>query len=174
MIETFEKLGGLLIKPVLFAYQYFRRQPEITLSMKNAGSSQGAMNLPGRLRLEYWSELVLHNDSPFLVRGIKLLSPFPKSWRLEGEVPTRLEPDQKLSIKVDVVVDRDHQELLNQFGESMRQRLASAVWPELLSAVHVEFELKNEHGRTVYQYTTFSGDGKGISKIFSKRRANVS
>ncbi len=170
MIETIEKIFGLLIKPAVFVFRYFRQKPEITLSVKGEGCAQGPSHLAGKLYFTWWRELVLHNDSAHLVRGIKLLRPFPKPWKMSREVPTRLEPDQKVTIPFEAHLEEDHQELLNRFGEHMQHRLGDAVFPSVVANVILELELTNQQGRTVYQYSKFTENGTVETEILSSRR----
>lgn len=174
MIDELSKIIGLLTKPVIFFFRYFQHKPRITLTLRGSGCTQGPSHIPGALYFRWNRELVLHNDSKFLVRGIKLLRPFPKPWTIGREIPTRLEPDQKVTIPIEAQVEEDHQKLLDQFGTHMQHRLGDAVFPTIVADVMLEFELKNQQGRTVYQYSTFREDGIIETEIFSKRRAHGS
>ena len=172
MIEAIEKVFGLLAKLAVFAFRYFTQKPKITLSIKGDGCAQGPSHLAGKLYFRWWRELVIHNDSAHVVRGIKLLRPFPKPWKMSGEVPTRLEPDQKVTVPFQAHLEEDHQELLNRFGEHMQHRLGDAVFPSVVTNVILEFELTNQQDRTVYQYSRFNGDGTVETEISSRRRDN--
>jgi hypothetical protein len=174
MIETIEKVFGLLVKPAVFLFRYFTRKPKITLSIKGNGCAQGPGHIGGQVYFRWYRELIMHNDSAHLIRGIKLLHGFPKPWRMSREVPTRLEPDQRIAIPFEAHLEEDHQELLSKFGEHMQHRLGEAVFPTVVATVILEFELTNEQGRTVYQYSKFNEDGTVETEISSRRHDNGS
>jgi hypothetical protein len=174
MIDILEKVFGLLAKPAVFLFRYFTRKPRITLSIKGDGCAQGPGHLGGHVYFTWYRELILHNDSAHLIRGIKLLHGFPKPWSMDREIPTRLEPDQKLAIPIKAHLDEDHGELLRRYGQHMQHRLGEAVFPGVVATVILEFELTNEQGRRVYQYSRFSDDGTVETEISSRRRDNGS
>lgn len=174
MIDAIEKIFGLLAKPAIFLFRYFTEKPQISITLEGNGCSQSTSHVPGRIRLKWWRELVLHNDSAHLVRGIKVLRIFPKPWRVNREIPTRLEADQKVRIPIEAEIDEDHQTLIDRYGAHMQQKLAQAVFPQFVANTILEFELTNQLGRTVYQQSIFLEDGTVKSAISKKRRANGS
>lgn len=173
MIEMIAKIFSVVAKPAVIIFRYFREEPKITLTIKGEGCAHGPSHLAGKLYFTWWRELVIHNDSAHLVRGIKLLRSFPKPWKMSRELPTRLEADQKMVIPFEAHIEEDHQELLNRFGKHMQDRLGEAVFPSIVANVVLELELTNQHGRTVYQYSTFKEDGTVKTEISSRRRTNV-
>jgi hypothetical protein len=64
--------------------------------------------------------------------------------------------------------------LLDRFGKHMHHNLAAALFPDIVADVLLEFQLTNQHGRVVYQYSSFSGDGSSKTQIVSRRRKNGS
>lgn len=145
---------------------------EITLSIKGDGCAQGPSHLAGKIYFKWWRELILHNDSSHLIRGIKLLRGFPKPWTMSREVPTRLEPDQKISIPFEAHLEEDHLLLLNRFGQHMQHHLGNAVFPSVVAKVILEFELVSENGKKLYQYSRFNEDGTIETEVASGRSSS--
>jgi hypothetical protein len=162
MIETIEKILRLV-------FLYFTGKPKITLSIKKNGCRKGSDQIIGRVHFQWNCELIMHNDSAHLIRGIKLLHGFPTTWKIRSEVPTRLEPDQRIRIPFEAHFEEDRQELLSKFGEQMQDSLGKAVFPTVIATVILEFELTNEQGRTFYQYSKFNEDGTVNTEISSRR-----
>ena len=116
---------------------------------------------------------MLHNDSSKFIRGIKLLSPLPNGSNLKAEIPTRLEADQKVSLSLDINVYVPKSQLIEQFGTSPQQGYASLYFPVMLQDTRLEFQLKNQRGRTVYQYTQFVDDNRVVSTYETKRKVTT-
>ena len=112
-----------------------------------------------RIHLSWSRELVLLNDSPNLIGGIKLLKPFPLPWKINRDFPTKLEPYGSIVVQIDADMDEDHNALIKKFGEQMKPRLAVCLAPEVIANIVLELEFKNKCGRRIYQYSKFSGDG---------------
>jgi hypothetical protein len=147
VIDLIGKLYGIAVKPAIFLFRYFREEPKITVTMEGSGCAQGASHLAGRIHFHWWRTLILHNDSAHLVRGIKLLQAFPKPWRFNKDIPTRLAPDEKVRIPIEAELEEDHQAQIDRFGPNMQHRLAEAVFPQFNTNTSVEFQLTNEQGQ---------------------------
>ena len=162
---------GIIYKPLENLIRFLRGycgKPEITLTLIGNGSARGPSNIPGKVYYQWHRELVLHNDSAHLIRGIKLLQPFPPPWTMSREIPTKLEADEKVRIPMEAKLEEDHQKLLNRYGVNIEKKLNDAVFPSIVDNVVLEFELKNQQGRKVYQYSTIQEDGTFITEISSK------
>ena len=167
---------GIIYKPLENLIRFLRGycgKPEITLTLIGNGSARGPSNIPGKVYYQWHRELVLHNDSAHLIRGIKLLQPFPPPWTMSRAIPTKLEADEKVEIPIEARLEEDYQQLLNRYGLNMQKRLKDDVFPSIVDSIVLEFELKNKQGRTVYQYSTIHEDGKFTTEISSKRRAHA-
>ena len=169
-----EKLLDPTLKLVTALYKYFQEKPEIFLEVKGKGHGSSGSVLANHRRYNWSRQLIVHNDSAHLVRGIKLLRPFPVPWKLRGEIPTKLEPDQRMSFNIEAEIDVDVQKLADKYGTDIERQLSNAIFPKIVDEVTLEFELKNQHGRTVYQYSTFLEDGNIKTIISSNRRSKDS
>ena len=167
MIEKILEISGKL---VVYFFQYFKEKPTLALTLKGTGCERGPSHKNNYIFFRWRRELILHNDDANLVRGIKLLYTFPEPWIVKNEIPTKLEPDEKYTIYIEAYIEEDHGALLNKFGINMHQRLSNAIFPNIVSTFELEFELKNQKGRTLYQYSTFAEDGRVTSTISTKRR----
>jgi len=169
MIDTIDKLIGLVVKPIVFVFRYLREQPIITISLVGEKSLQGNSRIPDCIHLKWLRTLVLHNDSPHLARGIKLLSGLPEGWQIRADIPTRLEADEKINLELEIETNLNHQELLDRYGVHLRDKLAKASFPDVIDGVVLEFEIKNERGRTFYQTSIFRRNSTIESTISTKR-----
>ena len=169
MIDIIDKIIGLLIKPLVFAFRYLRDRPIITVSLEGDKALQANSVVPDCIHLKWWRTLVFHNDSPNLIRGIKLLSGLPKGWRIHESLPTRLNADERIELKMEIEAHLNHQDLLDRHGVHFRGGLAKVSFPDVIDGVIFDFEVKNERGRTFYQTCIFRRIGAVASTISTKR-----
>jgi hypothetical protein len=171
MIDGIDKIFNLLEKFLGLAFGYFRK-PRMILTITGSGCRHGPGHISGTVYFRWHRDLVLHNDSAYLIRGIKLLKSLPKPWVMSKQIPTRLEPDQKVTIPIQAEIREDNQKLIDRYGADMQQKFLNDIFPAFVANTLLEFEMQNQHGRTFYQYSAISQDGSVKTEITSKRRAN--
>ena len=154
-----------LLKPATFFFRYLRQRPNILLTIESTSSSQGSGTISGWLHFKWWRTFILHNDSPYLARGIKLISPIPTGWILGNDFPTKLEPDEKFKIPIVIDTEKDKGQLAKEFG-SARTDFSLVYFPVALSTVKMEIRFSNQQGRTFQQRFLFDKEGKVISEEF--------
>ena len=146
---------ALFVAIALFVWRYLRARPNISLVIEGDGANQGSGN-SGKLHFRWRRTFVLHNDSPYLARGVRLISaPLPLGWKFEGDLPTKLEPDERF--KWNVVIDREEevQSLTNLLGSHQRGAFGKSFLPFVLDSVSLVFSFKNRFGRPFYQVFRF-------------------
>lgn len=168
MLDTITNIFGALIKPLTFLYHYSFHKPQLTLSIKGSGCASGSGALSGTVYFRWNRDFVLHNDSNYPVRGIKLLKSLPSPWILDKEIPTRIEPDQKITIPIRAAIEDNAQVLENRFGSNVQKRFHDAVMPNFENPTQIIFELTSAQGRTAYQYALFNEDGSVKSNFHPK------
>lgn len=165
MTSLIDRLIPFLLKPATFLFRYLRQRPNIELTIDGTKSLQGSGKVTGTLHFKWSRTFIFHNDSSYISRGIKLISPIPHGWNFESDFPTRLEPDERFKIPIVIECEKDSQQLSKDFG-NMRSDFAPIFFPVVLSAAKMEIEFKNQHGRTFHQRFRFDGEGKVISEAF--------
>ena len=113
-------------------------------------------------------KLVIHNDSNYLARGIKLLSEVPDGWALFNDFPTRLEADQVLKLQLRASYRENQATLVKRYGTSSQRNMLPAIEADVFSQFLISIHFANELGRQ-YEQTFVWRDGKVMSN--SPRRA---
>ncbi len=158
---------GWFREPVGVLWKYYRQKPLLTLNVRGTAASSGVSMSPNWIDYTVWRSLTLHNDSPYPVRGIKLLKGFPSPWKLGAEIPTRIAADDKLTIQLTASFSNEP----GYFGRALDALQRVPPFPKIIEADPVlEFQLENEKGRKFYQYTTFREDGSSQTEVLSHRR----
>lgn len=178
-METILELLAILYKFLTFPYQYYRDRPKLTIVIEGRGAGAGLdPSNPGAIthtrRFTFNRILVLHNDSRTVVRGIKLLKPLPNMWVLNDEIPTRLEADSRLRIRMVGVITERIDFLDNELGGSPGDLTGVVTFPVFSPADNlIEFQLENSKGRKFWQYSEIDEVGTATTKVLSKRKSLI-
>ncbi len=166
-LTTIDKVFGWLLKPAIALFRYLKHRPDIRLSLEPNAAGHSGEGSP-TYHFFWHTSLVVHNDSPHLARGIKLENAFPSSWSLQVDLPTRLDPDERLKLPLTLNWHEEQHALVARFGTSSQQRLSTMLEPEILSQFNITFNFENEYGRQFRQ--AFRWVNGSIQSEFVKNR----
>jgi hypothetical protein len=154
-LSILEKALGWLFKPAIFFFRYLKHRPDIRVSLQPIAIKHRGEG--GPMYHFLWEKFfVIHNDSPHLARGVKLLSPFPSGWTMHADFPTRLEPDQRVKIPLTIEWQEQQTSLVSRFGTSSQYNMSDRLESEILSRFGIKIAFDNEYGHRFHQLFRWS------------------
>ncbi len=123
----------------------------------------------GGFEFRYTPRLTVHNDSNFVARRITLVqSSGTKHWHFRGQLPTRIEADEKHNCEFAVNAIVTGEDLIAQFGDAIASTgPCQQYFHYALGDATLVFSYDNERDTRFYTTFTFS---KGENKSQFRRR----
>jgi hypothetical protein len=154
-VSIIEKSLGWLFKPAFFFFRYFKHRPDIIFSFESVGTAHSGEG--GPIYHFLWRKLlVVHNDSAYLARGIKFNNQFPSGWTIDGDFPTRFEPDQRVKLPLSIAWREEQIPLVARFGTSSQHNMSNMLQSEILNRFEMRISFENQSGRRFHQVVRWS------------------
>jgi hypothetical protein len=155
--------SGIVGSIVLYLWsKYVRLRPKVSLNVKWGGATLDTHGNDS-IELRYSPKLILHNDSNFIARRIKLhRSSGIAHWQFLGELPTRIEPDGKFVWDFTIQTIQSRTSLISLFGEAAAKAgPTQQFFPHALGNVVLILSYDNEKDTRFYtRFTLDGGNGK--------------
>lgn len=147
-------LGGGFLASLLgyFWNKYFRVRPKIDVTLVSGGSTQ-SYGGPDQLKFVWRPRLVLHNDSVYKARKVKLIdSQNTSNWKFTSKIPVIIEPDKKEEWSFEINKTEHRNTLIDICGEAAlrEHRLAEVYLPIVIGKAELIFAYDNEKDHTFY------------------------